>query len=372
MGILDFISEADFRKSLEADYAEAESCYKAKAWKAVHVLVGSIVETVLVDYLVTSGFPTRTKKDPLRMGLEELIAACEKEGILSKKAAELSSAIKFYRNLVHPGRRVRLKEVVDENGATVAKTLMHIVLDEISTLKKEKYGYTAEQIAGKLERDPSSLAILPHLLKSTNEYERERLLLDVLPVRYFAIGGETDYDGTLIEELIRLSHCFRTCFDMASEDTKRKVMNNFVSVLTTADQDTVFTYEAAFVKGEDLNYVAREHVPMAKDHLLSRLKKGFGIPILTALEGLEKFLDPADSQQWVDPLIQSVVYGEDERVSKASRKYLEEAYWRVADHDFEEKVVSRLGDWVEHLEKKGLDQAAETVRSIKSSWEVPF
>lgn len=51
----DFITETEFRQGLQEDYAELLKCEGVSAWKAVHVLAGSIVEAVLVDYLVGAG-----------------------------------------------------------------------------------------------------------------------------------------------------------------------------------------------------------------------------------------------------------------------------------------------------------------------------
>jgi len=43
MAIFDYITIDEFRKSLESDYQEMTSCFTAEAWKAVHVLAGSIL-----------------------------------------------------------------------------------------------------------------------------------------------------------------------------------------------------------------------------------------------------------------------------------------------------------------------------------------
>src|ERR1043166_4837844 len=53
MGAFDFVSDERFRESLESDYLEIQRCLDAEAWKAVHVLAGSIVEAVLIDYLLS-------------------------------------------------------------------------------------------------------------------------------------------------------------------------------------------------------------------------------------------------------------------------------------------------------------------------------
>ena len=107
MPMFDFIVDRDMRTSLDSDWRELEAAFQNSAWKAVHVLAGSIVEAMLVDHLLSIGFQ---KKDPLKMSLDEAIGACKAEGILTDKSAELSTVIRRFRNLIHPGRAIRLAE----------------------------------------------------------------------------------------------------------------------------------------------------------------------------------------------------------------------------------------------------------------------
>ena len=55
MSTFDFIADDEFRESLASDYRELETCVEHEAWKAAHVIAGGIVETLLVDYLLTAG-----------------------------------------------------------------------------------------------------------------------------------------------------------------------------------------------------------------------------------------------------------------------------------------------------------------------------
>src|SRR5437764_498957 len=103
-GLFTFITNEDLRASLEGDYAELETCFKGGAWKAVHVMAGSIVEAVLTDYLLATDYQKKGGKDPQNMMLAGLIEACLKEKIISPRSGELSTAIKEFRNLIHPGR----------------------------------------------------------------------------------------------------------------------------------------------------------------------------------------------------------------------------------------------------------------------------
>src|SRR5437879_1262010 len=221
----DFITDDRFRGSLTTDYAEFRASVAGEAWKAALVLVGSIVEALLVDHLVSTNYQKQGGTDPLKMHLGELIAACEKEKVLSAKTASLSTVIQKYRNLIHPGRAVRLGETASKSAAIVAGELLQMIVDEVSANRRAQYGYTAEQIVKKLERDESAMSIHKHLLKEVPEFEHERLLLTAIPKRYFELdtsvgefGPEPDIEGQR-----RLAICFRSAFDMASKETKKKV-----------------------------------------------------------------------------------------------------------------------------------------------------
>src|SRR5579872_2925896 len=100
----DFITQPEFRKSLEADLGEMQRCLSVNAHKSVHVIAGSIVEALLIDYLIETNAATKAGKDPLKLDLAQAVDLCRKEKIISDRAADLSAVIRGYRNLIHPGR----------------------------------------------------------------------------------------------------------------------------------------------------------------------------------------------------------------------------------------------------------------------------
>jgi hypothetical protein len=281
----DFITDDRFRDSLLADYAEFRGALSVDAWKAALVLLGSIVEALLVDHLLSTDYKTRVGTDPLKMHLGELILACQKENILSDKTASLSSVIQKYRNLIHPGRSVRLGEAASKSAAVVAGELLQMIVDEISAKKRFQYGYTAEQIVKKLERDESAMSIHKHLLNEVPSFEIERLLLKVIPKRYFELdtaiegfGPEPDTDGQS-----RLAICFRSAFSTASDEIKKKVTASFDAILKKEDQHTVFTYETAFFRAGDLQYLPAADAKLVKDHLLSRIQAGISTELVASV-----------------------------------------------------------------------------------------
>src|SRR5438034_1233810 len=110
MATFDYITSKDFRESLESDYGEMRRCFEASSWKSTQVLAGSIVEALLADYLCSTTNANRPAKDPLKLDLGEAIAICLTENVLIQRTADLCSAVKSYRNLIHPGRMIRLGE----------------------------------------------------------------------------------------------------------------------------------------------------------------------------------------------------------------------------------------------------------------------
>ena len=166
MALFEFIADKELRVSLDSDLAELQHALEVGSWKSVHVLSGSIIETVLIDHLLSVHY---CGKDPLKMTLDEAIAAGKASSILSEKVVELSTIIKRYRNLIHPGRLLRLSEKIDRNSAQVCHALVQMVSGEIAASKQLSYGYTAEQVASKVERDASALSIVNPLLSKTGQ-----------------------------------------------------------------------------------------------------------------------------------------------------------------------------------------------------------
>jgi len=123
----DFITVREFRESLERDYAEMRACFAAQAWKSVQVVAGSIIESLLVDYLSSTTAVGRPQKDPLRLDLAEAITLCRTEKAISDRTADLCSVIRSYRNLIHPGRAIRLAEPQpSEKSAQIAVSVVDL------------------------------------------------------------------------------------------------------------------------------------------------------------------------------------------------------------------------------------------------------
>jgi hypothetical protein len=364
----DFVTEVSFRTSLESDYRELIRCLEGGSWKAVHVLAGSVVEAILGDYLIGIDYQKKTGKDPLKMELGPVILACKDEKIISERTADLSAVVRSYRNLIHPGRVIRLNEKVDGKTATIAKHLVDVVADEVAAAKAVSYGFTAEQIATKIEKDPSALAVLKHFLKETNDRERERLVADVLPRRYFFVRDMGDESGA--DDYQR---CHRQTFHGLSDEGKTRVAKRFVKVLKEEAGDYVLAYENLFFRAGDLKYLEPNDAAMVKAHLLSRLEKDQSEAMLDVLDDLGSFLSKYELQRVIDAYAKVVAYGKSPRARDKARYLLFMLHFEVQEQA-QEQLTERIDSWIKLLDEKELNQQKAVFEQLKFDWatEVPF
>lgn len=378
MPTFDFITDEHLRKSLDSDLLEIANCAEARAWKAVHVLAGGVIEAVLVDHLTATPHKTLSKGDILKMDLGKLIEACEKDKVLSAKTVALSAAVKEYRNLIHPGRALRLSETPDENGATVVRALLEMVVQEVSSRKKQEYGYTAEQLVSKLERDSSVMPILPHLLRDMRDTERKRFLLGVASKRYFELEPDDPFaEAEASAKRIRLAQCFRAAFDIADDETKQLAAKTFADFLRERSGDEILEYETAFFRASDLAYLDAKNRSMVKGHLLSRLKDGLSNPLIEALAGIEGHVERAEISELVDACIKAVFTEQAEYLKEKAKDFIYELWVRlpsVPSNSLDKTVVERLNQWIEFLGEQNREEDAATLIEIRDRCkdDVPF
>lgn len=362
----DFITDEALRAALRSDYGEMLRCSEVAAWKAVHVLAGSIIEAVLVDYLV--GTAEQKKPDPLQMGMAELIAACKKVGILTKKSSDLSGALKEYRNLIHPGRAQRLGEQADKEGAVVAQALVRLIVTEVAKKQASERGLTAEQICRKFVTDPSAPNISEHLLRDASGREIERLLLTLVPSAYFGELEDPFEDPTRRE---RLAHLYHAAFEAASGQVKRKAMVAYVKELKESAGSRVEIYERYFFRAEYLRWVVESDHDLVKGHLLSQLEEGDNA-IYGAAKGIGSMLDEGDVTKFVDALIRTAIRQKGSSSGHAAKSFLENESVHTPT-ELDPKVVSRIETWIRVYQKRdGSEEIVDYLESLKAGYEIPF
>ena len=359
MAAFDFITDDQFRASLESDYKELDLCLQASAWKAACVLAGSITEAVLVDYLLARGYK---KTDPLKMELGEIITACQREGILTDKTVGLTSAIRLYRNLIHPARAVRLGEVIDQSGARIAGPLVDVVIGEVASHKARTYGPTAEQIVSKVERDPSAISVMRQLLRDAKPIEIERLLLTVLPEGYFQLREATSSPSELV--LTSFEECFRSAVGVATNESKVRMTQRYVKILREGDEARVRAYQTAFFRAKDMLFLSTEDQWLVKEHLLTHLQRALpDARFLRTLEGIGAFLTSVEVSAFVSGILRTILTWdtatpETEHLRKAGLLRLEQEYrWMTPEAKGE--MLKRLGEWITRSEGGSTRSLAE-------------
>lgn len=365
MSEFDFIPASPFKTSLDTDFVELLRVIDAGAWKSAAVLAGSIVEALLIDYLQSTPSLVPKGKDPLKLDLAEAISICRDAKVLSQRTCDLCSVIRSYRNLIHPGRAIRLQEdQPSKDSATIAASLVKIIVEEVSQVRRASVGLTAEQVCSKLKRDAGALHILPHLLKEVSDLERERLLNDVLPQEYVPLKQSSFGFET---QAPRLATAFRSVFSASSEDIQRRISLKYVSLLREADGDYIETYETAFFRAQDIKLIPEPQRSMVVDHLYERATGGHSYDILEMLEGLSAHLTHPQLTKWIDALFRTATSTASSSSStlrkKASDLLTAEAMWTQSE--MEAAYSTRVADWVTHFSEHGQNDKVAIAQTIQ-------
>jgi hypothetical protein len=278
--------------------------------------------------------------------------------------------IRGYRNLIHPGRVIRLNEKLNSKSGAIAKILVDIVVEEVSEAQKNTYGFTAEQIANKISKDSSAMTVLSHFLKETNEHERERLLTSVIPERYFSLFPDCEEpEGP--PELDNLVTCFRQAFDTLPDNRKATVAKQFVKILREEGEERVLCYETAFLRASDLQYLSSGDANLAKQHLLSRLEREQTAPVIGALNGIGGFLNAAEIKKVTGLLLRAVVNEKGDKEQDAARDALFNLGWEVSE-ELGVKMRELVDEYAASLKQRGLEEEAAAIENIRGILDIPF
>lgn len=214
----DFINDDRFKLVLRRDFTELQGCFEAKAYKAVLVLAGSIVESVLLDHYYNT-VDLSAREGILKIDLFGLIDLAYKDKILSLRSKDLSSVVRTYRNLIHPGKEIRLNETVDEESASVAISLVKMIVKEVKEYKLKQYGYTARDILGKLSSDSYAPAIYDQLVEKISVNERIKLMNELTSIE---IDDSEFGPGLVVINIKKRIEVLKP--SIPTEERKKKVM----------------------------------------------------------------------------------------------------------------------------------------------------
>ncbi len=363
MAAFDFVVSSDFRASLEKDSEELVRCMKVGAWKSAHILAASLIQATLVDYLVAAG--AGTEDELSGFSLTRLLDLCRAQQVLSPRTVELAGFLRQPADFLSPNRRMRIEAVTDETGARIAQALLEIVINEVSTHRRETIQFSAEQVVTKIQSDSSALAIFDHLLRKLGRAELEKLLIDLLPKAYFETdkSGDPQAAGTLK----RFELCFRQAFDSAPSDLKRTVAAKFLSILENESEYIIRSYQGGFFRASDLQFLDDEGRAIVKAHFLANLAKQVTLPLLNASAGMAEFLGTEEERRaFFVPLVMSLVEQTDERLAASTLRHIGEEIARLSGQN-RKSIAGWIGRLRRSLEQDARQRGAAVVARLESS-----
>ncbi len=350
----DFITNPQFRESLESDFREMENCLAKEAWKAAQVLAGSIVEALLIDYLHSYPLPSRNlSRDVLKLELAEAIKVCAIEGVLSKRVEELCGVVRSYRNLIHPGRVVRMNEPApNRSDAVIALELVGLITREVARTLQKRVGLTAEQVLAKIKKDQGAVKMLKHLLVGFNETQRQRLLVSLLPKAYIEEVSSIEGDARSATAET-LSKAYRIILEDAEETTKQACIGEIARVIREEDGSTIRMTTIGMLHAGDIRFAPEDQRDLIYEHIMQ-----FSVvphttrDTLSPLNDIHLVLRNKDVSRVMDSLVRVLT---SLRTSPWMRQESENILWGLTylcpEKDVSDAVQKRLNHWVATYKK---------------------
>lgn len=137
---LRFVEDTDFRQSLRNDLSAISRALANSEWKAATVLAGSVVESLLLWKLdkdqakaMATNYLKGKKRRPIhRWDLHDYIEVAVELALIKERTANQARLAKDFRNLIHPGRNIRLREICNRGTAFGAVAAVELVIEDLS------------------------------------------------------------------------------------------------------------------------------------------------------------------------------------------------------------------------------------------------
>ena len=139
---LAFVTDGDLRTSIRLDISTATSAFRNREWKAATVLAGAALEALLLWRLQRNTELAVAKARDLKLtdrdkpieewALHSYISVADGLGAISKQTLEASLQAKSFRNLIHPGKSLRLGQECRLGTAHIALGALDFVVRDLS------------------------------------------------------------------------------------------------------------------------------------------------------------------------------------------------------------------------------------------------
>lgn len=144
--------------------------------------------------------------------------------------------------------------------------------------------------------------------------------------------------------LSRFRLAYRTAFDVANDDIKKRVAKNYVRILREESGFEVLTWEQAFFQASDLAYMTPADAEVAKKHLLPQLNTEMTPEMRATLTGIGKHASEEELSTLVDHYVRSV-FSRDSPQRRKIAEGLLQRLWNEAPVGPDKVIRARLGDW---------------------------
>jgi hypothetical protein len=265
MSDLRFITDETLRKMIERDKKELDRSLEHGLHKSTLLLAGSIIEAILVDFFLAFPRSGTTSEQVLDTNLSALVSWAEQDGLISPRTKELSTVIRHYRNLIHPGREYRLQEKMDVHTAIVAGSLVEIIIQEVAENYAKRIGYTAAQVISKIQLDPSCSSIFGHIVDRMVPIERVNLFKSIPET----CASDNSMEDAVLDSFINLHNLMKT--RVPPEVVKTEVALVYNRVRSSAKWDAMFHMRFF---ADDLDMLENDQRQAVLAYLLSILEQG--------------------------------------------------------------------------------------------------
>ena len=131
-----FVSDEEIRGIIKRDYREVQKLVAVEAHKAILILCGSLLEALLLDAVKNEQSKGRhsskaPRNQPDDWYLSDLISVAVDLDIVNPGVDMLSTAVREYRNLVHPSREIKSKLMISAEESRIGFEILNIVIRDM-------------------------------------------------------------------------------------------------------------------------------------------------------------------------------------------------------------------------------------------------
>ncbi|MGK9165602.1 hypothetical protein KXR53_04860 [Inquilinus limosus] len=323
--IFDFVEDNDLRKSLTQDWIELQNAFQGKLWKICHVLSGSIIESVLINFLIE--LDESKKNEILSISLGTSIDQCHKRGVISDTTKQLAIVIRDFRNLIHPGRQIRLEQSTTKESANICINLVSMILNEVQKSRVDRIGLTAEQLANKIISDPSCVKILKHFIDGMKDSQLTQFVMHVAPQKYDILESEQKGDTLGITDnfhkINAIKNSLNIVYGILSQNSKMNKSKSTIKILREGSEDYIIYYMERFFISEEVQFFSDAEFIFFEDYIMNAAKNQINSVALQIISQTTEYISTPNIINLIESLVHSAIYAKNEKTRKIIQDFLE-------------------------------------------------